>query len=213
MASLVSVQVGKVAPLGPAGVSSAFVKRPVAGPVQVRSLGLVGDAQADLRVHGGEEKAVYAYAHAHYAHWLADFPEHAAEFTPGAFGENLTIDGLDEADMCAGDVHEIGGALLQACQPREPCFKFALRFNDERMPSAMMRTMRAGWYYRVLAEGDIRAADAVRLADRPHPNLPFQRLLAFAYKRPVSREELEAIAAAAGVATRLRDAARARLSR
>lgn len=204
VATVLSVQVGAIAPLGPKGVPSGFVKRPVQGPVRVGSLGLDGDEQADLTVHGGPEKAVYAYAKSRYAEWLAEFPEHRDRLVHGAFGENLTIGGMSEADIFAGDVHAIGSARLQVCQPRQPCFKFALRFEDKRMPRAMVRSGRSGWYYRVLDEGFIEAGDAVRLVDRPNPDLPLERLVAIVYGGKASEDELAQIARGEGIAEWLR---------
>jgi MOSC domain-containing protein YiiM len=140
-------------------------------------LGLEGDQQADLSVHGGLEKAVYGYSLANYADWLREYPQHAAVLIPGGFGENLCIDGLREADLCVGDVHLIGSSRLQVCQPRQPCFKLALRFEDKLMPKAMIRTGRAGWYYRVLEPGVITPGDTVHLDDRPNPDFSFARLV------------------------------------
>jgi len=205
---LASVQCGVVAPLGPEDVPSGFVKRPVDGPVTVLTLGLQGDAQADLRVHGGPEKAVYGYAASQYPNWLADFPEHGGRLTPGAFGENLTIEGIDEADLCVGDVHAIGDAVLQICQPRQPCFKFALRFEDRRMPAAMVQTGRSGWYYRVLQEGAIQAGDPVRRTARPHPDLPFLRLVQMIYHGVATEADLRKLAEAEGAAGYIRKIAR-----
>lgn len=206
--TLLSVQVGRPAPLGPEGVPSGFAKRPVSGPVRVGRLNLEGDAQADLRVHGGPDKAVYAYPATRYDEWRADFPEHGERLTPGAFGENLTIAGLVEADLCAGDVHAIGTALLQVCQPRQPCFKFALRFADNRMPRAMVKSGRSGWYYRVLQEGQLEAGDPVRLVERPHPQLGFETLIRIVYRGQATLEDLEQVATADGVARWLQLGAR-----
>ncbi len=210
-ATLLSVQVGAIAPLGPDGVPSGFVKRPASGPVWVGRLNLAGDAQADLSVHGGPDKAVYAYAASHYAAWKGEFPEHAERMTPGAFGENLTVSGLIEADLCVGDVHTIGAARLQVCQPRTPCFKFALRFEDRRMPRAMVQSGRSGWYYRVIEEGTLQAGDEVRLLERPNPAFPFERLVAIVHNNPATPEELEMMASASGVARWLRVSARRQL--
>lgn len=212
-ATLVSLQLGAVAPLGPKSVPSAFVKRPVTGPVQVEPLGLVGDAQADLTVHGGPDKAVYAYPSAHYPHWTADFPDHAHQFIAGSVGENLTITGMAEDTLCVGDVHAIGTARLQVCQPRQPCFKFALRFGNDRLPNAMLRSGRSGWYYRVLQPGLITAGDSVTLVDRPHPAFAFDRLVAIVYRGPATREELAALAEMAEVPEAIRVGARRRLER
>src|SRR3954470_1312752 len=110
-AHLLSVQTGRAAPLGPEGVPSGIVKKPRTGKLAVGTLGLEGDAQADLEVHGGPEKAVYAYAAAHFPDWAARFAH--VTFAAGAMGENLTMAGLTEADICVGDVHAIGSALLQ----------------------------------------------------------------------------------------------------
>ena len=207
-ASVLPVQVGGVAALGPDGVPSGFVKHPVAGPVRVGKLNIEGDQQADLRVHGGPDKAVYAYASANYRLWLQEFPEHAARLTPGVFGENLTILGLLEADIRVGDVHAIGSARLQVCQPRQPCFKLGLRFDDNRLPRAMLRSGRSGWYYRVLDEGVLTAGDEVRLLERPHPNLLFTRMVDIVYRGQATGEELAVLAEAPGVAEWLRRAAR-----
>jgi MOSC domain-containing protein YiiM len=209
---VISIQVGAIAPLGPDGTPSAFVKRLAPGPVEVRPLGLVGDAQADLRVHGGPDKAVYGYAVAHYSAWASDFPEHAAKLQPGAFGENLTIDGLVEDDLCVGDVHMIGSARLQVCQPRLPCFKFALRFEDPLMPRHMVRNGRSGWYYRVLEGGVLTAGDLVRLAERPNPGFPFARLVAIAGGGRASVDELVSLSKMDGLAGGLKAKARRALN-
>lgn len=210
-ARLSFVHVGKVAPLGPKGVPSGFVKRAVEGAVAVAPLGLAGDAQADLTVHGGAEKAVYAYAGSHYDWWRQALPRHADKFVPGAMGENLTIAGMTEDDICVGDVHAVGTARLQVCQPRQPCFKLGLHFGDKLMPKAFVRAGRSGWYYRVLQPGTLAAGDAVTLADRPHPGLAFARLVAIIYHGGPTRAELEAMAAMPGLATQWRDHARALL--
>ena len=207
-ATLVSIHAGKVAPLGPRRVPSAIVKARMPGRAMIGQLGLAGDAQADPRVHGGPEKAVYGYAQRHYADWARDFPEHAEKFAPGGVGENLSIDGVDEEGICVGDVHAIGGALLQVCQPREPCFKFALLFGDNRLVRAMVESGRAGWYYRVLQEGDVGAGDAVRVHARPNPDFSFARLVAIVSRRQATPEECTRLAGMEGLAHRLRAMAR-----
>lgn len=206
-----SVQIGRIAPLGPDRVSSAYVKRMVSQRVGVAEAGLTGDEQADLTVHGGPEKAVYAYAARHYPAWQAQFPEHAALFTAGGFGENLTIDGLDEDEIFVGDVHRIGSALLQICQPRQPCFKFALYFGDKRLPKAMVESGRAGWYYRVLEPGDLGAGDEVLLVDRPRPEFQFSRLVSIINRGRATREEIVALSMMTELASSLREQARDRI--
>ena len=199
-----SVQVGKVAPLGPNDVPSGFVKRSIAHRAAVRELGLEGDEQADLRVHGGPEKAVYGYSLDHYASWTSEHPEHASILVAGAFGENLTVEGMTEADICAGDVHRIGTALLQVCQPRQPCFKLALHFGDKQLPAAMVKSGRSGWYYRVLCEGTLGRGDEIELVDRPLPNLPFQRLIDFVNFGSATDANLAAMSCRSEVASGIR---------
>ena len=171
-----SVQIGRVAPLGPEGVPSAFVKQPVDGPIVVATLGLAGDEQADLRVHGGPDKAVYGYAYSNYAAWLKAYPQHAALLLPGGFGENLTLDACDESSVCLGDVVGIGTAVLQVTEPRQPCFKFALRFDDVAMARAMVKNGMSGWYYRVLTPGSLESGDTALLLERPHPTWSVERV-------------------------------------
>lgn len=183
-----SVQTGAVAPLGAEGVPSGFVKHARAGKIAVTARGLDGDVQADLTVHGGPEKAVYGYASGHYAAWSAEFP--SLNFNAGAMGENLTIAGIDERDICVGDVHAIGSTLLQVCQPRQPCFKLSLRHDENKLPKAMVRSGRAGWYYRVLQAGALEAGDAIVLHHRPHADFPFTRLVEIIYHGEATRFEL-----------------------
>lgn len=195
-----SIHVGKIAPLGPDGVPSGFVKHKVSGGVTVTSSGIIGDEQADLTVHGGADKAVYAYGLSHYAAWRREYPQHADLLVAGALGENLAIDGMTEADICVGDVHGIGAARLQVCQPRQPCFKFALRFNDTRMPKAMIRNGRSGWYYRVIDGGVISPEDHAVLLERPNPNFPLTRLVELITHHNATMAEWQQMTDLAGLA-------------
>lgn len=199
-----SVQVGQIASLGPNSVPSGFVKSSVAHRVEVAELGLAEDEQADLTVHGGPEKAVYAYAMHHYPTWLAEYPEHAHVLIPGGFGENLTIDGLTEDEVFVGDVHRIGSALLQVCQPRQPCFKLALHFGDKRLPKAMVKSGRAGWYYRVLEAGQLSAGDEVQLVARPQPEFSLSRLITIINHGKATSAEIIALAEMPEVASGVR---------
>jgi len=184
-----SIHLGKVAPLGPDGVPSGFVKHGVSSAVNVTPLGIVGDEQADLRVHGGPDKAVYGYASTHYAVWRHDYPQHTDLLVAGGLGENLSIDGMTEAELCVGDVHAIGTTRMQVCQPRQPCFKFALRFGDVLMPGAMLRNGRSGWYYRILIPGVISPGDRVEVLERPNPDFAFTRLVELITHHNATRAE------------------------
>jgi MOSC domain-containing protein YiiM len=201
--SIVSVQVGRTGLLGSRQVPSAFVKRPVAGRVMVERLGLTGDQQADLRVHGGPDKAIYCYPIEHYGKWLAERPSAESLLVPGGFGENLTTRGLDEDQICLGDVLRIGSVTTQVTQPRRPCFKLGLRFADAQMLRAMLRSGRSGWYLRVLEPGLVEAGASITIMDRLNPSWPISRL-----NRLIDghgqRDELAELASLPGIAKDLR---------
>jgi MOSC domain-containing protein YiiM len=196
-----SIHIGKVAPLGPQGVPSGFVKLATHEAVRVTPLSIAGDEQADLSVHGGPEKAVYGYSLENYADWRSEYPRHANALMPGGFGENLCIEGMREADLCVGDIHRIGSARLQVCQPREPCFKLALHFEDKLMPKAMVRSGRSGWYYRVLEAGEIEPGAGVHLDGRPNPDFPFTRLVQLISNGKASAPELRRLQQMQGLAS------------
>jgi MOSC domain-containing protein YiiM len=209
---IASLHAGKVLPLGAAGVPSGFVKDSLKQPAQITPLGIAGDEQADLSVHGGLEKAVYGYSFDHYGAWRLEYPQHAAVLVPGGFGENLCIEGMREVDICVGDIHAIGSTRLQVCQPRQPCFKLALRFEDKMMPKAMVRSGRAGWYYRVLEPGEIVPGAAVHLDERPNPDFLFARLVELASRGNATRPELERMQRMEGLAADWKEWAHQRLS-
>lgn len=158
---IISVNVGMPRPLPHPGgvVESGIVKEPVAGPVAVGALNLAGDGQADLSVHGGVDKAVYAYPHEHYAAWARELGRD--DLTPGWFGENLTIDGVSEDEVAIGDAFRAGSALLEVSQPRIPCFKLAARMGDPAFAKPFLRSGRTGFYLRVIEEGTVEAGDPV----------------------------------------------------
>jgi len=145
-------------------VSTAIFKEPVSGTVTARHLGLDGDKQADLTVHGGPQKAVYFYPREHYADWeklLGTGP-----LAPGAFGENITSEGFSEADLCIGDVIQIGSALLQVLQPRSPCYKLQIKFQRQDMVALFVRQGFPGWYASVIQEGSLVAGDEITVVSR-----------------------------------------------
>lgn len=146
-------------------VKTGIFKEPVIGPIRIGSLGVDGDRQADLRVHGGPDKAVYVYPAEHYAYWQSELAR--GPFPHGQFGENLTIEGLTEETVCIGDVLRIGGVVAQVTQPRVPCFKLAVKMGEG--PAFVKRFLaagRLGFYLRVLEEGDVTAGDAIFVTDR-----------------------------------------------
>lgn len=194
-----AVRVGGVAPLGPRQVPSGYRKYAVAGPVAVGPLGLAGDAQADLRVHGGRNKAVYGYPASAYPIWRARVPEHAARLVAGSMGENLTIDGWSDADVAVGDIVRVGTALLQVTEPRQPCYKLGLVFGDARMPRLFGEVGISGWYHRVLEAGHVAADDAVCCLDRPNPGWTIARFFAMISRGVIDNDALAEIVALEGV--------------
>src|SRR3954465_3364904 len=163
---LASVNVSLPRPVefrGQSGATSIF-KEPTEGRVRVRRLSLEGDWQADLRYHGGLNKAVYAYPSEHYAAWAQELGR--ADLRPGQFGENLTVDGLTEDTVRLGDVFRIGTALLQVTQPRYPCYKLGIRMGDPAFPRRFLASGRTGFYLRVVEEGELGAGDAIELTER-----------------------------------------------
>lgn len=145
-------------------VETAIFKRPVEGPVVVRELNLEGDKQADLTVHGGADKAVYAYPHEHYDYWRSQLPGYSLDL--GNFGENLTLTGASEEDIHIGDELEIGTALFTVTQPRSPCYKLGVRFHREDMTKRFYEGRRFGFYLRVLREGTLQTGAAVTVVGR-----------------------------------------------
>lgn len=175
--NILSIQVGLPKTIGgPDPVSewtTSFFKEPVSGPIWVGTTNLAGDGQADLRVHGGADKAINLYPFEHYAGWRDELE--IPELPKGAFGENLTTTGAVEADVCIGDIFEIGGAtgaLVQISQPRQPCWKLSRRWNIKDLAARVERTGRTGWYFRVLREGSIEPGNQLQLMARPHPEWP-----------------------------------------
>jgi MOSC domain-containing protein YiiM len=168
---LVSVNVGLPAVLGTRRgqpVQSGIRKRPVTGvdSLKLSEVNLAGDGQADLSVHGGLEKAVYAYASEHLPAWRAELSR--GDVGPGFFGENLTTEGVTEADVAVGDIWDWGDALLQVAQPRWPCFKLTMRSGVGDMASRFRGSGRTGWYFRVLRTGEVPLAGPITVSSR-HP--------------------------------------------
>ncbi len=163
---LVSVNVGrpKVVDTGKREVSTAIWKQPVAGRVQVRGVNLAGDEQADLSVHGGRDKAVYAYALEETAAWEAEL---GRELGAGAFGENLTTVGVDVSGAVIGERWRVGTTLLEVVQPRFPCFKLGLRMDDPGFVRRFAQGSRPGAYLRIVEEGELGAGDEVSIEERP----------------------------------------------
>lgn len=175
-AILASIQVGLPRTLGQVDAAdpmdrrwtTGFYKEPVPGPVYLGLTNLDGDGQGDTVHHGGPEKAVLAYSGDHYAAWRQEL--NLPDLPPGAFGENFTVNGLTEADVCIGDTWQVGpDVLLQVSQPRQPCWKLARRWRIKNLALQVQQTGRTGWYLRVLQPGTVAAGMKLVLRERPFP--------------------------------------------
>jgi MOSC domain-containing protein YiiM len=165
--TLLSVNVGQpqTRPGGRRYVRSAIWKEPVEGRVGVHGVNVDGDSQADLRVHGGEFKAVYAYASEDTAWWAEQLGRD--DLGPGAFGENLTTAGVDVSGAVLGERWEIGTTVLEVVQPRQPCFKLGVKFEDKTMLKQFALASRPGAYLKIIEEGELGAGDEIRVVDVP----------------------------------------------
>ena len=171
-----SVLTGRVFRFGPDGEGSAIGKTPVLGAVAVNFPGLEGDAQADLRVHGGPDKAIHHYPRVHYGWWQEQMGLHPLLDRAGVFGENISTKELTERDVCIGDRFRLGTAIVEVAQGRQPCWKQAHRLGDKRVVAAMVKSGRTGWYYRVIEEGIVAAGDTLIQIARVHPEWSVERV-------------------------------------
>jgi MOSC domain-containing protein YiiM len=210
IARVASVNVGLPRTVNWAGrsVTSAIWKEPVPGRVTVEGVNLDGDDQADRRVHGGPDKAVYAYAVEDYAWWANEL---GAEPGPGTFGENLTTTALDLGACVIGQRWQVGTAVLEVAQPREPCFKLGMRMGDAEFVERFASSGRSGTYLRIVEPGDIGADDSIQVGPAPTHGLTIADLVDI---RPNSPSEvLERIASNPDVPEGWRHMALRRLAR
>lgn len=142
---------------------TGIFKRPAQGRIRLDKLNFAGDSQADLEHHGGPDKAVCVYCAEHYPYWQRELK---LDLPPAAFGENLTVTGLTEDDVCIGDVYQIGEAVVQVSQPRQPCHKLAKKYDIPELPLLVQSTGYTGYYFRVLQEGTVAAGDDIRLVQK-----------------------------------------------
>jgi MOSC domain-containing protein YiiM len=145
-------------------INTGIFKRPVSGPLQLRTLNLDGDWQADLSVHGGPHKAVYGYPSEHYSFWRKELP--GVDLPWGMFGENFTTSGLAENELHVGDRFQIGSSIVMVRQPRTPCYKLAAKFQRDDMLERFLRSGRSGFYFSVEQEGSVAEEDDFQLLKR-----------------------------------------------
>ena len=145
-------------------IRTAIWKEPVDGPRMVRRINIDGDDQADRAAHGGEHRAVFVYQIESYRYWERELRRH--DFSYGQFGENFTVQGLADDDVCIGDRYRIGQAIFEVTQPRVTCFRVGIRMREPAMPSLLVSHHRPGFYLRVIQEGLVEAGDEITLLER-----------------------------------------------
>ncbi|MEM7681866.1 MAG: MOSC domain-containing protein [Planctomycetota bacterium] len=186
-------------------VETAIYKEPVDGPVRAHGVTLQGDDQADRTAHGGPYKSVYSFAEEHYPAWRTQFPDSEALQHHGAFGENLTTQGLLEDQVCVGDRYRVGTAELTVTQPRQPCFKFVMKLGTHLAARHMINTGQCGVYYGITGEGELQAGDAITLLDRPTGAITIARLHRLYFGRGIDAATFERAADAPGLIPDWRD--------
>ena len=191
-------------------VKTGLFKRPVEGPLTLGEEGVEGDLQADRRHHGGRDKAVYLYSLenlVYFATLRGDAP-----YPPGYFGENLTLEGLDDHTVHLGDQFEIGSTLIEVTQPRVPCFKLGLRMKDPRFVGTFMKSGRTGFYARILREGQVHLGDPVRCVRTDPLKVSIPVAMQALLKGPKHREVLQKVLAVPALSKAWRDDLLSRLN-
>jgi MOSC domain-containing protein YiiM len=192
-----SIQIGGPRQHGTSGAAdpmdklwtTGFYKQPVAAAVYVGRLNVEGDGQADLENHGGPDKAICCYPLAHYVFWRERLG--VAELPTGAFGENFTIAGLTEPDVCIGDTWQVGERLVvQVSQPRQPCWKLARRWRVKTLALEVQQSGKTGWYYRVLTPGRVAAGAELKRLERPFPEWTVERANQIMYAKAPPRDDV-----------------------
>ena len=173
---------------------TGIYKYPVDGPIYLGKNGVKGDHVTDTRVHGGSDKACYLYSASRYKFWKKKYPD--LDWQWGMFGENLTIDKLDEEEIFAGDVFELGEAVIQIFQPRSPCYKLGIRFEDQGMIQKFITAGYPGAYVRVLKEGNVNVGDEMQLAERFSRSSSIAEIFRLLYKPRANKEQIKIVMAA-----------------
>ena len=193
-----SIQVGKPKTIAPDWTTSIY-KSPITSNVFLGKYNLEGDRQADLTVHGGLDKAVNVYPCEHYAYWnkrtgllLRKRINLPAPYN-GAFGENFTVSGLIESNVCIGDVFNVGDCIVEISQPRQPCWKLARKFKQASLPFWIQHTGRTGWYFRVLQEGYVQAGNTFELIQQNNPSWSIMRANRLMYTPDQSKQDIASI--------------------
>jgi MOSC domain-containing protein YiiM len=168
-------------------VKTGIYKYPVAGPIFLEKEDVRHDHVVDRRYHGGVDKACYLYSTNHYPYWQSRYPE--LDWQWGMFGENLTVEGIDESQIRIGDVFRLGEALVQVTQPRQPCFKLGVRFGDAKVVREFLESPYPGVYARVLEEGFVKTGDEIALEKQAASNMTLQEIFSL-FTHQIDRADL-----------------------
>ena len=186
-----------------ATINTGIFKKPVSGRVALRTLNLDGDRQADLTVHGGSYKAVYAYPAEHYEYWRGELP--GMDLPWGTFGENFTTEGLTEDDLHVGDRFRVGSAVVMVRQPRMPCYKLAAKFQLDDIIERFLVSGRSGFYFSVEQEGDVGAGDTIELISRNQGGITIAEMNRLFVRERYNRDLLQKAIATAALPESWRD--------
>jgi len=197
----VSLFIGGIRPLPESGRPTGMYKQPVSGEIELGPQGFIGDEQADRRVHGGPEKAVHLYPARHYARLAQRFPDAAAQLVIGSLGENISTAELDENDVRIGDLWRLGSAVLQVCQPRNPCWKIDERFACDGMAAFIAENRLTGWYWRVVTPGLVAPGDSLELAQAADGAVTLAAAMRCWQAHRPALADLEKLAATPGIAS------------
>ncbi|MEZ8316276.1 MOSC domain-containing protein [Vibrio splendidus] len=188
-----SVLVGKTVAFAH-GANSAINKQVLPERQHATEVGFTNDEQGDPRFHGGIQKALHIYPSEHYPVWQKELGDKIIFQSAGAFGENLSSSGITEHSIYLKDKIRIGSTLLEVSQGRMPCWKLNVRFDQNDMARRLQDTLRTGWYFRVLEEGDIGAGDEIILCERPYPEWPLTRIMGAVFTGCLDKQELKELA-------------------
>lgn len=205
---IISVFTGRVEQRWDGRAPSAIGKQPTNAVLQLEENGFVEDNQADLKVHGGPEKAVHHYAAEHMKYWSEIFPNNAGQFVPGCFGENISTFGLNEQNLCLGDILTMGTALVQVCQGRQPCWKLNAHTGIAEMAAAFQRLGKTGWYYRVLQTGTVQTGNVMKLVERVAPTWPLERVISARFDNKLAPDLAEELSNSPVISENWREAFR-----
>jgi MOSC domain-containing protein YiiM/ferredoxin-NADP reductase len=173
-------------------IESAIYKIPLSGPVEITLLGIPADEHA-FEEHGGVDKALLHYSSRHYANWKNELPGSSHLFSPGAFGENLHSECMDETNVCIGDRIAIGDVVVEVTEPRAPCYKLNHRFEVKDLAKRAQTLFRVGWMYRVIVPGTIKPGDMIHLLERPYPEWTVARIMYYLYHDKDNLEHMQEI--------------------